>query len=111
MRALKISLSVLTLFLLLSCYSIRLKVSNGQGEPADTEREDALSGFMVREMDTIIKVKTTIDEYPINIRDCDGGALHTVEYKTSLGGVMLYLATFGRRRVVKVKYVCIKESN
>ena len=111
MRYIKLAFSFLFLLLFLSCYSIRLKVSNGQGEPADTERDDALSGLMVRELDTVIKVKTTIDEYPINIRNCDGGALHTVEYKTTLGGIMLYLVTFGRKRIVKIKYVCIKESN
>jgi hypothetical protein len=62
-------------------------------------------------MDTIVKVKLTTDESPINIRDCDSGGLHTIEYKNTFGGILLYLVTFGRKRVVKVKYVCLKESN
>ncbi|MBL4664059.1 MAG: hypothetical protein JKY22_11030 [Flavobacteriaceae bacterium] len=111
MKSIKVTLAILSMFLLMSCYSVRLKVSNGQAEPQDNEREDALSGLYVRELDTIIKVKTTTDEYPINIRDCESGALHTVEVKSTLGGVLLYVATFGRKRKVKVKYVCLKDPN
>jgi hypothetical protein len=111
MKLLKTTLALLSIFILISCYSVRLKVANGQAEPCDTEREDALSGLCVRAMDTIVKVKTITDENPINIRDCESGALHTLEYKNTFGGILLYLATFGRKRTVKVKYVCIKESN
>jgi len=111
MKLKSILILIVSYALLVSCYSIRLKVSNGQAEPADTEREDALSGLMVREMDTIVKVKLTTDESPINIRDCDSGALHTIEYKNTFGGILLYLITFGRKRVVKVKYVCLKDPN
>jgi len=106
-----ISILIFCCIMFTSCYSIRLKVSNGQAEPADTEREDALSGLMVREIDTIVKVKLTTDESPINIRECDSGALHTIEYKNTFGGILLYLITFGRKRVVKVKYVCLKDPN
>ena len=111
MQRIKIAIGFLSVLILLSCYSTRIKVSNGQAEPDDTEREDALSGLWVRELDTIVKVKTITDENPINIRDCESGALHTVEYKNTFGGILLYLVTFGRKRTVKVKYVCIKESN
>ncbi len=98
--------------MLTSCYSVRLKVSNGPGgEPADTEREDALSGLLVRKLDTVVTVKTTTDENPININVCDSGALHTVEYRSTMGGIFLYLVTFGRKRKVKVTYVCLKEQN
>ena len=107
--------SVVTIFLFslfLSCYSVRIKVSNGPGpEPADTEREDALSGMMVRQLDTIVTVKTTTDENPINIKACDSGAIHTVETKNTMGGILLYLVTFGRKRTVKVTYVCVKDQN
>lgn len=108
----KLLLLLLVVFVSLSsCYSIRLKVSNGQAEPDDNDRTDALAGLMVRELDTVAKVKLTTDENPINIRDCESGGLHTIEYKNTFGGILLYLVTFGRKRVVKVKYVCIKESN
>lgn len=111
MKSIKMATCVLAVFMMLSCYSVRLKVSNGQPEPDDNEREDALSGLLVREMDTIVTVGTITDENPINIRDCESGALHTVEYKSTFGGILLYLVTFGRKRTVKVTYVCIKEDN
>lgn len=111
MKNLKLAASVFALIMLCSCYSIRLKVDNGQWEPDDNEREDALSGHLVRELDTVVTVGTITDENPINIRDCESGALHTVEYKSTFGGILLYLVTFGRKRTVKVKYVCIKEDN
>ena len=111
MKAIKLSIALLMMCCLASCYSVRLKVSNGQAEPQDNEREDALSGLYVRELDTIIKVKTTTDEYQINIRDCESGALHTVQIKNTLGGILLYVATFGSKRKVKVKYVCLKDPN
>ncbi len=53
MRYIKLALGFLFLLLFLSCYSIRLKVSNGQGEPADTERDDALSGLLVRGLERL----------------------------------------------------------
>ena len=110
--ALTTILTIFFLSLFLSCYSVRVKVSNGPGpEPADTEREDALSGMMVRKLDTIVTVKTTTDENPINIKTCDSGALHTVEYRNTFGGILLYLATFGRKRTVKITYVCLKDQN
>ena len=110
--AMLFSLFLLVSLIFMSCYSVRIKVANGVGgEPDDTEREDDMSGLLVRELDTIVTVKLTTDENPINIRDCESGALHSVEYKNTFGGVLLYLVTFGRKRTVKVKYVCLKESN
>jgi hypothetical protein len=111
MRPIKVAVALLSMFLMLSCYSVRLKVANGQPEPQDNEREDALSGLYVRELDTIVKVKTTTDEYPINLRECESGALHTVQIKNTFGGILLYMATLGRKRKVKVKYVCLKDPN
>lgn len=104
------SLFILVSLIFMSCYSVRIKVANGVGgEPDDTEREDDLSGLLERELDTIVTVKLTTNENPINIRDCESGALHSVEYKNTFGGVLLYVVTFGRKRTVKVKYVCTKK--
>lgn len=104
------SLFILVSLIFMSCYSVRIKVANGVGgEPDDTEREDDLSGLLVRELDTIVTVKLTTNENPINIRDCKSGSLHSVEYKSTFGGVLLYVVTFGRKRTVKVKYVCTKK--
>ncbi len=94
-----------------SCYSVRFQVENGQWEPADTEREDAYAGYNVYTLDTIVTRKLTTGEHYFNISNCASGALHTVEYRSTLGGVLLNMITFGRKKKVKIKYVCIKENS
>lgn len=112
MKTIKMVAMILSLFLVFSCYSVQLKVANSRGgEPDDTETGDINAGEMVRKMDTVVGVKLKTNENPINIRDCESGSLHSVEYKSTFGGILLYLVTFGRKRTVKVKYVCVKESN
>ena len=108
--AILFSLFILVSFIFMSCYSVHLKVANGPGgEAADTETEEVNAGNLVRVFDTIVTVKSTTDENPISIRDCKSGSLHSVEYKSTFGGVLLYVVTFGRKRTVKVKYVCTKK--
>lgn len=112
MKTIKMVAMILSLFLVFSCYSVQLKVANSiGGEPDDTETGEVNAGELVRKMDTVVAVKLTTNENPINIRDCESGSLHSVEYKSTFGGILLYLVTFGRQRTVKVKYVCVKESN
>ena len=112
MKTIKMVAMTLSLFLVFSCYSVQLKVANSiGGEPDDTESEEVNAGEMVRKLDTVVAVKLTTNESPINIRDCESGSLHSVEYKSTFGGILLYLVTFGRKRTVKVKYVCVKVSN
>mgnify|MGYP001803355493 FL=1 len=94
-----------------SCYSIRFQVENGQWEPADTEREDAYAGYNVYELDTIVTRKLTTGEHYFNISNCPTGALHTVEYRSTFGGILLNAITFGRKKKVSIKYVCIKENS
>ncbi len=115
LKLLKYIAFCLSLLLLVSCYSVRMKVANGPGPELDDsgmddeDVEDPARGQLFRKIDTIITVKTTTDENPVNILDCDSGALHTLEYRTTMGGVLLYLATLGRKRKMKVSYVCVKE--
>lgn len=105
-------LFILMSFIFMSCYSVHLKVANGPGgEADDTETEEVNAGNLVREFDTIVGVKFGTNENPINIRDCKSGSLHSVEYKSTFGGVLLYVVTFGRKRTVRVKYVCTKKLN
>jgi len=112
MKTFKILLTILTLFFLTSCYSVRIKVTNGPGpEPIDTETAEVTAGELVRVLDTVVKVAKTTRENPINIPDCKSGALHSVQYKSTFGGILRYLVTFGRHRTVKVKYVCVKKTN
>lgn len=111
MRLFKITLFLGFVLTITSCYSVRFQVENGQWEPADTEIEGAYSGYNVRTLDTIVSRKITTGAHYFNISDCDSGALHTVEYRVTLGGILLNAITFGRKKKVKIKYVCIKENS
>jgi len=111
MRFIKFILCICLFLILTSCYSVRFQVSDGVWEPADTEREDSYAGYNVRTIDTVISRKLTTGEHYFNIYDCESGALHTVEYRTTLGGLLLNTITFGRKKKVKIKYVCIMEES
>jgi hypothetical protein len=111
MRLLKRFFILLFIVSLTSCYSVRFQVNNGQFEPADNEREDSYAGYNVQTLDTIVSRQITTGEHYFNISNCPSGALHTVEYKVDLGGVMLNVITLGRKKKVKIKYVCIKENS
>ncbi|MBX2828364.1 MAG: hypothetical protein KTR22_09380 [Flavobacteriaceae bacterium] len=114
---LKIVCVFLSLLMLSSCYSVRMKVTNGPGPELDDtgfddeEVEDPARGQLFRKIDTIVTVKGTTDENPVNISECEEGALHTVEVRNTMGGILLYLVTLGRKRKLKVSYVCVKEQN
>ena len=113
MRFIKTMLCFGIILIMASCYSVRFQVENGQWEPDDSDDvEPHYRGYNVKtvEKKVVFKKLTTGADY-FNISDCESGALHTVEYKSTLGGILLNVITFGRARQVKVKYVCIKEEN
>lgn len=111
MRFIKIIFVLGSILVFSSCYSVRFQVENGQWEPADTELESAYAGYYVRTLDTIIKRQPTTGAHYFNISDCESGALHTVEYRTTFGGLLLNTVTLGRKKKVQIKYVCIKENS
>jgi hypothetical protein len=93
-----------------SCYSVRFQVEHGQPEPADNEIE-GYEGYNVHTLDTVVTRKITTGTHYFNISKCPSQALHTVEYKPTFGGILLNTITFGRKKRVKIKYVCIKENS
>lgn len=111
MRLLKIMLCLGLVFTLSCCYSVRFQVSNGQWEPRDDEEESSWAGYNVRTLDTVVTRKLTTGEHYFNISDCESGALHTVEYRSTFGGILLNAITFGRKKKVKIKYVCIQDNS
>ncbi len=111
MRTLKFLLCFCGIIALSSCYSVRFQVEQGQWEPADNEREDAYAGYNVHTLDTVVTRKLTTGAHYFNISKCPSQALHTVEYRATFGGVLLNAVTFGRKKKVKIKYVCIKENS
>lgn len=108
-------LSVFTfIFLFNSCYSVRIVSTLGTPTPDPmSERDDFYRDKMVVEIDTVIKAGTLTDEIELKASGnrCKSGKIHSVEYKNTFGGSLLYLVTFGSKRKVKIKYVCTKIEN
>lgn len=102
------------LVLLQSCYSVRIRSVEGAPEPEfPLVRDDYYRGMQVIELDTVITVSATSKDFTllINRSDlCPSAELHTVEYRNTLGSVLLSGITFGRKCKVKIKYVCMKEN-
>lgn len=101
----------IVLILFQSCYSIRISNVNGVGEPDPMNFEDGYyKGKMVTIIDTTINLKALENEV-LFIETCPEGCFQTVEYRVTLGAAILSGITFGKKRKVKMKYVCLKESN
>lgn len=112
--SLKVVMVVLFFFLFFSCYSVRIMSTKGASMPPDQfERDDWYRDKMVVEIDTIIKAGVEIDEITLRVlkEGCETGKLFSVEYKNTFGGSLLYVVTFGKKRKVKLKYVCMKPEN
>lgn len=110
---LALSCFILSLLLLQSCYSVRIRSEQGAYEPqAPLTREDYYRGMSVIELDTVITINATSKDFTLLIKRsdlCPSAKLHTIEYRNTLGSVLLSAVTFGRKRKVKIKYVCMKE--
>ena len=99
------------LLFLPSCYSVRVTSRHAVPEPNPA---NLVNGFyrqmQVHTLDTVITQKILDSEFTLNL-PCPGGGLYSVEYRATLGGVLLNAITFGRRKTVRIKYVCSKEEN
>nr|WP_299382302.1 hypothetical protein [Allomuricauda sp.] len=104
----------IVILLLNSCYSVRLRSVEGAYEPAaPLVRDDYYRNMEVIELDTVITIGPVHKDFTYLIRKtdkCPSGKLHTVEYRNTLGAVLLSGITFGRKRKVKIKYVCMKSN-
>ncbi|MDO7170581.1 hypothetical protein [Mariniflexile sp. AS56] len=113
----KVNLIVLftTCFLLTSCYSVRLRSINGTPQPDPiSNRDDYYRHMEVVEIDTVIKIDLTSKDFTYLIKEtdkCKTGKLHTVEFRNTFEGSLLSMVTFGRKRKMKIKYVCMKPAN
>ncbi len=109
------SLYLISAVLMSSCYSVRLASINGEEMPDPlSTRDDYYRDKMVIEKDTTIKISVTSKDFTFLIKEseeCPSGRLHTVEYRNTFGGVLLSAITFGRKRKMKIKYVCMKPNN
>lgn len=115
MKPLKYLLIIICCSLLTSCYSVRLRNINGapQLDPF-SNRDDYFRGMAVVEIDTVINIKLTSKDFTYLIKEeevCESGKLNIIEYRNTFGGVLLSAVTFGKKRKVKIKYVCEKPTN
>lgn len=102
----------LILLILTSCYSVRLKTVDGVPEPDPiSDRDDFYRNMKVVEKDTVINMGVVEKDFTLLIDDCADDGFHTLEYRNTFGGIMLNAITFGRKRQVRLKYVCMKPSN
>ena len=115
MKQLKLFLFIMSICILTSCYSVRLRNVNGAPQPDPfSDRDDYYRGMMVVELDTIINIKLTSKDFTYLIKKneaCESGKLNIIEYRNTFGGVLLSAVTFGKKRKVKIKYVCEKPKN
>ena len=99
------------LFLIQGCYSVRISNIGGVPEPQPLNFEDGFyKGKAVMEIDTTIRLKLLENE-ALFLETCPEGCFHSFEYRVTLGAALLSGITLGKVRKVKVKYVCLKESN
>lgn len=102
---------LLLLYSMTACYSFRLTNQNGTGVPDPFHVEEGFYQYKeVHVIDTVLKLKPE-EKIPMLIETCETGGFHTIEVKHTMGGILLSAVTFGRRRRVKVKYVCLKPLN
>lgn len=105
------ALLFLSVSLCSSCYSIRLSNKDGIPEPDPLQTEAGYyRGKKVTVIDTTINLKL-LENGTMFLETCAEGSFHTVEYRVTLGHVLLSGITLGKKRKVQVKYVCVKEAN
>lgn len=99
--------------MLFSCYSVRLVSTEGAPQPDPTStRTDKYRRIQVVEKDTVIKLNLLSKSFDYLVKSedaCESGKLHSVEYRNTFGGLLLSAITFGRKRKMKVIYVCMKD--
>jgi hypothetical protein len=94
-----------------SCYSVRMVNTKGIPEPDPLNTSNGFyRGKLVHELDTVISLKALQNEFTL-LEKCSEGCFYSLEYRVTLGSVLLSGVTLGKKRKVKIKYVCLKESN
>ena len=105
-----ILLLAIALCLLPSCYSIRLANINGVFEP-NPHAVNNDTGFYADKkftsIDTSIKLKIYEND-AMFLESCAAGGFYSVEYRVNLFDILWSGLTFGTRKKVRVKYVCLK---
>lgn len=101
---------LLSCLLLFSCYSVRFVDKHGTGEPdpLNDTNDPFFKGLKVTTLDTSISLKPHLGN-PMLLESCNARGFYAFQYRVTFGGVLLSAITFGRKRQVRIKYVCMKE--
>ncbi len=104
--------SLITFLLLLqSCYSVTLVSKTGSGVTNPLNKEIGIfTGKEVTEINKTVKVKVIDKELGI-FEKCEGDGFFAIQYRVTLGSVLFNAITFGTRRKVNIRYVCLKKIN
>lgn len=102
--------SLVSICLLSSCYSVRFVDKHGTGEPdpLNNTNDPFFKGLKVTTLDTTISLKPHLGN-PLLLESCHARGFYAFQYRVTFGGVLLSAITFGRKRQVRIKYVCMKE--
>lgn len=96
--------------LLPCCYTVRFinKVGTGEPEPLNQRNDPFTKGLRVVTLDTTLSLKPQLG-HPLLLESCSSGGFYYFEYRVTFGGALLSAVTLGRKRQVRIKYVCLKE--
>ena len=115
MKSLQIIILLVLACIITSCYSVRLRNINGAPQPDPfADRDDYYRGMAVIEIDTTFKINATTKDFTYLIKEeelCASGKINIIEYRQTFGSLLTNVFSFGRKRKVKIKYVCEKPSN
>lgn len=104
-------ITAILMAMLSSCYSVRIVSRDGVPQPDPLNLSaDFYKGKQVVEIDTTITLKLQDGEYSL-IEKCPGDGFFSVEFKSTLGGVLLNALTLGKKKRIKLKYVSLKQSD
>jgi hypothetical protein len=94
-----------------SCsYSVIVYSKNGVPQPGLNNELGFYNGKELVVIDTVANL-SLIENKAYLVPECSEGGFHSVEYKITFGAMLRNTLTFGKKQSIKVKYVCIKESN
>ncbi|WP_420149407.1 hypothetical protein [Spirosoma sp.] len=101
----------LTVFLQACSYSVIVSNQRGTAQPDPMNHELGFyQGKQVMVIDTVVPL-SLLQNNVMAVPVCAEGGFHSVEYKITFGAMLRNTFTFGKRKSIKVKYVCLKESN
>jgi len=111
MKKLRLFITLTLTFMLFSCgTSVILTSTHGVPKPDMNEYKDFFRDKYTVELDTVLRGATVATDLIKVSRDgCESGKLFAVEFKQSFGSSLWSFITFGSRRRVKLRYVCMQD--